>query len=74
MVLGPVEIAWWQIILLAFFVLLPTVLMFDFWGDERLTSRGRPVPRSWPRAPERGAIDDHAEHGDLDEAQPTEAH
>lgn len=37
----------WQLILGAFFVLLPIVLMVDYWGDERLTFRGRPVQRDW---------------------------
>lgn len=39
----------WQIILLVFFFLLPMVLMVDFWGEERLTFRGRPVTRPWRR-------------------------
>lgn len=40
----------WQIILVAFFVLLPVVLMLDFWpDDERLTSRGQPLERRWRR-------------------------
>ncbi|MFN2557867.1 MAG: hypothetical protein ABR592_13565 [Nitriliruptorales bacterium] len=39
----------WQVVLIAFFVLLPLVLMLDFWGDERLTARGGPIPRQWPR-------------------------
>ncbi len=39
----------WQIVLLVFFVLLPIVLMEDFWGDERLTASGRPVRRVWHR-------------------------
>ena len=29
--------------------LLPIVLMLDFWGDERLTFRGRPIERDWRR-------------------------
>lgn len=37
----------WQWILVAFFVLLPMVLMVDYWGDERLTFRGRPITRPW---------------------------
>jgi hypothetical protein len=32
-----------------FFFLLPMVLMIDYWGDERLTFRGRPIPRGWRR-------------------------
>ena len=39
----------WQYILIAFFVLLPMVLMIDYWGDERLTFRGKPIPRPWIR-------------------------
>lgn len=39
----------WQAVLMIFFVLLPLVLMLDFWGDERLTARGRPIPRQWQR-------------------------
>ena len=37
----------WQIILAVFFALLPMVLMIDFWGDERLTFRGKPISRAW---------------------------
>ncbi len=37
----------WQIILGVFFVLLPMVMMIDFWGNERLTFRGRPIRRAW---------------------------
>lgn len=37
------------IVVTLFFLLLPVVLMLDFWGDERLTARGRPVPRPWRR-------------------------
>lgn len=39
----------WQIVLGIFFILLPLVLMLDYWGDERLTSRGRPIQRDWRR-------------------------
>ncbi|MBW3658151.1 MAG: hypothetical protein KY457_05900 [Actinobacteria bacterium] len=39
----------WQLILGGFFVLLPVVLMLDYWGDERLTFRGRPIERDWRR-------------------------
>ena len=49
----------WQIMLLVFFVLLPVVLMADFWGDERLTSRGRPVRRPWVRQLEPPTTDEH---------------
>ena len=37
----------WQLILGGFFILLPIVLMIDYWGDERLTFRGRPIQRDW---------------------------
>ena len=37
----------WQLILGGFFILLPVVLMLDYWGDERLTFRGRPIQRDW---------------------------
>jgi hypothetical protein len=52
----------WQLILLAFFFLLPMVLMVDFWGDERLTFRGRPITRPWRRQvehPDPGESDHH---------------
>lgn len=49
----------WQIILLAFFFLLPMVLMVDFWGDERLTFRGRPITRAWKK---QGDHPDPGEH------------
>ncbi len=39
----------WQVVVAIFFVLLPVVLMLDFWGDERLTARGRPMQREWQR-------------------------
>ena len=39
----------WQIIVAVFFALLPIVLMLDYWGNERLTSRGRPIEREWVR-------------------------
>lgn len=50
----------WQLILGGFFVLLPIVLMLDYWGDERLTSRGRPLPRPWRRQVHHDAA--HDEH------------
>ena len=38
----------WQLVLVAFFVLLPVALMADFWPDrERLDARGRSLPRTW---------------------------
>lgn len=50
----------WQLILVAFFFLLPLVLMVDFWGEERLTSRGRPVARPWRRQLD---VHDHPDEG-----------
>ncbi len=60
----------WQAVLMVFFVLLPLVLMLDFWGDERLTARGRPIPREWhhqvrsgpnqPTGPHRSSQDETA--------------
>jgi hypothetical protein len=50
----------WQLILGGFFVLLPIVLMLDYWGDERLTFRGRPLPRPWRRQVHHDAA--HDEH------------
>lgn len=43
------HVASWQVVVTVFFVLLPLVLMLDFWGDERLTARGRPIRRDWYR-------------------------
>lgn len=40
----------WQIVLLAFFVLLPMALLADFWPDrERLDRVGKPIERTWRR-------------------------
>jgi hypothetical protein len=40
----------WQIVLIAFFVLLPMALLLDFWPDrERLSRTGAPVQRDWKR-------------------------
>lgn len=40
----------WQIIVMAVLVLLPIALMLDFHPhSERLTSRGRPLERTWQR-------------------------
>lgn len=47
----------WQLILGGFFVLLPVVLMLDYWGDERLTFRGRPIQRDWQRQLDERAVD-----------------
>lgn len=48
----------WQIIIAAFVVLLPMGLMVDFWGDERLTFRGRPIARPWRSQVEHAAADE----------------
>lgn len=53
----------WQVVLLIFFVLLPGVLMIDFWGDERLTYRGVPNRRPWVRQIEHQHEEAEAEHG-----------
>jgi hypothetical protein len=51
----------WQIIILAFLVLLPVALMVDYWPNrERLTARGAPLPRDWrPAAHATPAEDEH---------------
>lgn len=49
----------WQWIGLAFLFLLPMGLMIDFWGDERVTFRGRPIQRDWIRQVEHPDTDDH---------------
>jgi len=54
-------VASWQIVVGLFFVLLPLMLMIDFWGDERLTARGRPVKRAWFRQGERAPEPAHPE-------------
>lgn len=41
----------WQVILLVFLVVVPLTLMVDFWGDQRLSARGRPGPRAWRPTP-----------------------
>jgi hypothetical protein len=60
----------WQIVLGLFFVLLPMVLMLDFWGDERVSARGVPVRREWPRS-RHDELDRHAAHGEPGELGPT---
>jgi hypothetical protein len=52
-------VQFWQYILLAFLFLLPMVLMIDYWGDERLTFRGRPIRRPWRTQIEHQVADDH---------------
>jgi len=52
-------VANWQIILLVFLFLLPMGLMLDFWGDERLTFRGRPIHRPWRRQIDLPPADEH---------------
>lgn len=49
----------WQIILLVFVFLLPMVLMIDYWGDERLTFRGRPIRRPWRSQVDHPPADEH---------------
>lgn len=49
----------WQIVLGVFFVMLPLVLMVDFWGDERMTFRGRPIHRPWVRQVEHAPVEEH---------------
>lgn len=42
----------WQLIVIAFLLLLPLALVVDFWPQrERLDSQGQPLPRSWSPAP-----------------------
>lgn len=52
----------WQLVLAVFFALLPVVLMLDFWGDERLDSRGRPRQRDWPFERSAGSLDGQVGH------------
>ena len=53
----------WQIVLFAFFVLLPFALMLDFWPDrERLDYTGRPFRRAWKRQVEPAAAHDGSAH------------
>ncbi len=57
----------WQIVLFAFFVLLPFALMLDFWPNrERVDYNGKPLPRTWKRQVDATAAHDasahHAEH------------
>ncbi|HEX9888828.1 MAG TPA: hypothetical protein VGA69_05085 [Nitriliruptorales bacterium] len=52
----------WQYILLAFVFLLPMVLMIDYWGDDRLTFRGKPIRRPWVRQVDHPPIDEHEAH------------
>lgn len=50
----------WQLVLMAFFVLLPMALLADFWPDkERLTSQGRPVTRRWRPQVDHPPADEH---------------
>lgn len=40
--------ATWQLVILAFVVLVPLALMADFYPHrERLSARGRPLERDW---------------------------
>lgn len=45
----PVQL--WQWVIFVFIVLVPLALMVDFWGDQRLTFRGRPGRRTWRPVP-----------------------
>lgn len=57
----------WQIVLFAFFVLLPFALMLDFWPDrERLDYNGRPLPREWKRRVQAATGHDASEHNEQD--------
>lgn len=50
----------WQIVLMAFFLLLPFALLADFWPDkERLTSTGKPIDRDWTPQVSHGPADQH---------------
>lgn len=50
----------WQLILGGFFILLPLVLMVDYWGDERLTYNGKPIQRDWRKKVHHDAsVDEH---------------
>lgn len=52
----------WQIVVLAGLVLLPLLLLAAFHpGRERLSARGRPLEREWPRQPQHdgAAGDEH---------------
>lgn len=49
----------WQIIIAVFLIVLPLGLMVDFWGDERLTFRGRPITRPWRSQVTHQAADEH---------------
>ncbi|MFP4635082.1 MAG: hypothetical protein ACLFRD_04400 [Nitriliruptoraceae bacterium] len=52
----------WQIVVLAVLVLLPLLLLTAFHpGRERLSARGRPLEREWPRQPQHdgAAGDEH---------------
>ncbi len=59
------------VVVTVFFVLLPVVLMLDFWGDERLTARGRPIRRPWPRSPRPQPPESRPEDSDLQGATGT---
>jgi hypothetical protein len=58
-----VDVQTWQIVLFAFFVLLPFALMLDFWPDrERLDYNGKPLSRPWKRQIDAAAGHDAAAH------------
>lgn len=46
-------VATWQIVVLVVLVLLPLLLLAGFHPRrERLSARGRPLEREWPRQPQ----------------------
>lgn len=49
----------WQIALLVLIVALPLALMADFWGDQRLSSRGEPRRREWRPSPRPAPDEEH---------------
>lgn len=50
---GGQTVATWQIVVLVVLVLLPLLLLTGFHrGRERLSARGRPLEREWPRQPQ----------------------
>lgn len=53
--------AFWQIVLMGFVVLLPISLLLDFWPHrERVDAQGVPLPREWRPAPRKAApADEH---------------
>ena len=53
----------WQILLFAFFVLVPFALMLDFWPNrERVDYNGKPFMRTWKRQVDATAGHDSSAH------------